>query len=282
MFGRITKKITELIANRNKVSFKKEFDPKILNGISRTVSLRIVSFSGERQLEDQLYSIASFYTNIGVPDNWTVFSDGTHHVASMRLLSSVKNVNIEFPDINTIPSKYREESNPLIKKLFYFRSVLVNTTTLFVDSDVLFYKLFASYLPLLKSQNWFLVDEGYGYFDSFYMQKVALDIYPCNSGLLIFNDEPEWQKAIEYLDFQKRFGRLEHWTEQTAIHIMTRGFKTMLPLDPRYFVVGGRDSFKFSFDYDPATIAIRHFVGPVRHKMWQYSWRKTLRLGEMG
>ena len=48
----------------------------------------------------------------------------------------------------------------------------------------------------------------------------------------------------------------------------------VLPVDQ--FVVGGKDGFRLSHCVDYNEISVRHFVGPVRHKMWQYSWKKIL------
>ena len=59
------------------------------------------------------------------------------------------------------------------------------------------------------------------------------------------------------------------------MHLMATqlGF-TALP--PNLFVVGGKDAFSFRDAFNYKNIALRHFVGPIRHKMWQHNWRKLL------
>jgi hypothetical protein len=68
---------------------------------------------------------------------------------------------------------------------------------------------------------------------------------------------------------------LHYWSDQTAVHILAqREQYKVMPAD--HFVVDGKDSFKLLHAFDYNKIALRHFVGPVRHKMWQYPWKKVL------
>jgi hypothetical protein len=215
--------------------------------------------------------------NIGKPVRWTIFSDGSHTQASLDTLRSIPSVFVKELNNNVFPPGYDTDSNPLLKKVFYYQTIDITITTVFVDSDVLFYKPFRKFVPVLKNFNWFLVDENYGYLDKTYLQKNRFDIYPCNSGFLVFNAKPDWTTVLSYLEAQhKEEGGLQGWSEQTAFHVLTRDFTTMVPLDPRYFIVDGSDSFKYSADFDYEKIALRHFVGPIRHKMWQYPWKKVL------
>ncbi len=257
----------------------KSFDFKRVSVVDEDVRVQVVSFSGEKQLEDQLYSIFSFLANVGRPGKWILFSDGTHSKESMAIFDKMPFIEFRENGEDLIPGKYREEKNPLLKKVFFYQSVPITSTTFFVDSDILFFKSFKLFLPILNQNNWFLVDENYGYLDKAFLEKNPFDIYPCNSGFFVFNSRPDWETVLNYLAAKKEHkDGLELWSEQTAFHIMTRQFKNTMPLDPRYFVAGGTDSFKFSSDYDYSKIAMRHFVGPIRHKMWQTDWRKLLKV----
>jgi hypothetical protein len=271
--GRITRWVSKKVASRNKSSFIKKFDINWYKNINENVNFEIASFSGENQMADQLFSILSFYKSLGLPIKWTVFSDGSHTERSKKILREIPNVFFAEMDENVVPDNYKTESNPLLKKIFFYKTLPVISTTLLVDSDVLFFPNFKKFLPHLGFHNWFLVDENYGYLDKSYLDRVEFDIYPCNSGLLIFNSMPNWSIVLEYLDTQKKHtDGIMNWSEQTAFHVLTRDFISNMPLDPRYFIVGGSDSFKYSSDYNYDKIAVRHFVGPIRHKMWQFDF----------
>ena len=51
-----------------------------------------------------------------------------------------------------------------------------------------------------------------------------------------------------------------------------------MPLDPRRFILDSGDQFDFSYLLPFDKIAIRHYTGPVRHKMWQAGWRNQLKI----
>lgn len=275
--GRFNKKVVAFIGNKNKRSFEKNIVELIEKLPLRSKALRlpfhVVSFSGEKFLNDQLYSILSFYWNVGLPFKWTIFDDGTYTDKSILLLNKIPNLKFIKYEKGNIPLKYPVEKYPSLKKIFLYRTVEIDKTTIFVDSDVLFFKPFSDFIPVIKQGNWFLTDEYYGCFDPSYIQSVPFDMYPCNLGFIIFNCIPDWSKVTDYIDEQ-----LNHddgmmiWTDQTAFHTFTRGYDKIMPLDPRYFIVSGTDSFKISADFDYTKIALRHFVGPVRHKMWQINW----------
>jgi hypothetical protein len=277
MKGRIIKFLTVTLANIHKSTFLNEFNTDWLLDRNECLALTIASYSGEKQFADQLYSISSFIRNVGAPKKWIIFSDGSHSTKSRDIFEKIPFIEFRDENIEVIPDSYRSERNPLLKKIFYYKTLNFDSTILLVDSDILFYKSFSELYPLLIKQNWFLVDENFGYFDKSYLEKVKFSLYPCNSGFFVFNSQPNWNTIVKYLEEQRnRSEGIEYWSEQTAFQILTRDFSNYTPLDPRYFVVGGQDSFSFNSDFDYTKIALRHFVGPVRHKMWQYPWKKVL------
>ena len=279
--GRINRQIISLVVKQNKRSFEKS-KCQIIESIQNKKNLpklpiHIVSYSGEKFLNDQLYSIFSFFWNVGYPLKWSIFDDGTYTTKSIELLKSIPNLNFIKYNKQDMPLQYPFEENPTLKKIFLYKTVIIDTTTIFVDSDILFFDTFLDFIPVLQKLNWFLPDERYGYFDPSFVKSFPFDMYPCNSGVLIFNTVPPWQEIVDYIDEQLKSNGIMIWTEQTAFHKLTRGYEVMLPLDPRYFIVSGTDSFKISMDFDYANIALRHFVGPVRHKMWQINWKHFIR-----
>ena len=272
--GRLNRRYSTWQAENNKKKFTAKLESLIENLGNRIAEKRVpfhlVSFSGHRFLADQVYSILSFYNNVDLPESWTVFDDGTYTDKEIELLQKIPGLSVirhfEMEEYGDLPvAKF-----PTLKKIILYKSVkITGLTTIFVDSDVLFYPCFKNFITALQKNNWFLVDENYGYFDKSYLDKMSYDMYPCNLGLFILNTDIEWNQVIRYIQEKKQTGEIHYWSDQTAFHLLTRGYEKFLPLDPRYFVVSGSDSFKIGFDYSEKKIAVRHFVGPVRHKMWQ-------------
>jgi hypothetical protein len=152
----------------------------------------------------------------------------------------------------------------------------ITQTTVFTDSDILFYKGFNRFISEISKHNWFISDTG-PHFDDYYYKQFGKPQGRCvNAGFLIFNKTPHWEKAINYILDRPDDSSWEHFTEQAAMHYMLNSDVDCKTLNDDYFTLSASDSFKFSVDYDINTIALRHFVGPVRHKMWQTSWKKVL------
>jgi hypothetical protein len=113
------------------------------------------------------------------------------------------------------------------------------------------------------------------YLDEEYLQQNIPAMFGVNSGLLVLNTVFNWNKAWDYIYQRINAGlSISHWSEQTAIHIVATGSENFFAMDPRKFLAGGGDSFKISVSWKH--LALRHFVGPVRHKMWQTNWKEVL------
>lgn len=280
MFGRLSKKYVEFIAGNNKKSFGEKFSPEWCNSTTSSIGWNIISFSGKKYFEDQLYSIASFYRNIGRPNSWTVFTDGSYTEKQLDQFKSIAGIKIKQVDKSASSLGFDALMKyPTLQKIEILRDIVKpDITTLFSDSDILFFPSLREFIPALQKSNWYLVDEGNGYFDKDYIQNHIAIINPLNLGLLILNESINWQFVTNYLLTRIKQGRLEYWSDQTACHIMMGNNSRFMPLDKAYFVVGGNDSFKIRHAVNYNKIALRHFVGPVRHKMWQTDWKKVLNL----
>lgn len=280
MLGRYKRKIAKRVAQRNKSRFEKRFDTRhLLAKNSSLVNVAVVSFSGVASFQDQLYCIASFVRNVGKPVQWTVYTDGSHTTRQLQQLNEipfvqVKKVNVEGKCI----AAYCLNEYPLLKKLIAFSEHPIEGTTLFCDSDVLFFPVFKTYLDAIKQRNWFLPDEDVNYFDEEYLAENHPRMFGINTGFMVLNDQPDWSIALHYV--QQRIENklaIGHWSEQTGIHKMVIESPDFNALDPRKFVLAGTDSFRISIHPDWQKIALRHFVGPIRHKMWQTNWQKVLK-----
>ena len=275
MIGRALRYIAELTAKKRKKEFLDSFDLEWLNTIEETVNFNVLSFSGTKQFADQLYSISSFYRNVGKPISWIIYNDGSLKQEELHILSSISNLQVFDIEIKVggLPAACFIEFPTLLKVELLQQLPDLNKTLLFTDSDILFYRNFKKFKQQFATDNWYVVDEGEGYFDISY--DLPANQEPLNFGFLILNKPTDWSYVVRYLANRIESGQLDYWSDQTAVHLLAQQEKfKALPSD--LFVVGGKDSFKLTHCVDYNKIALRHFVGPVRHKMWQYSWEKVL------
>lgn len=274
MIGRATRMLITRIALYNKQQFQKHFPLDSLGSISKRLNVNMVSFSGKNQFQDQLYSIISFYKNVGIPEKWIVYSDGTYTENEISILSKIPNLVLKDVSnkLDGLPTEVFIKY-PTLLKIIVINEIDPSITTIFTDSDILFYTGFNKHLSLFNKNNWYLVDEGNGYFDKDFIYENGQQ--PLNLGFLVLNSKPDISGVIQYIQEKYFSGNLSYWSDQTAFHILAiqQKFKALPKAD---FVVGGHDAFTFSHSCDYTKISLRHFVGPVRHKMWQYPWRNVL------
>jgi hypothetical protein len=153
-----------------------------------------------------------------------------------------------------------------VKKLLSFANISVNGCTILLDSDVLFFNKFEEYLPtLINKNNWYLSDL-HPHFDEDYHYKPHQNY--TNSGFIVLNSSISWEQGVQYL--LKRIEcnlPIAHFTEQTAVEIVVKENQFRF-LDPRLFLLELKDHFTYSSIYNHRQLAIRHFVGPIRFRMW--------------
>ncbi len=235
---------------------------------------------------------------VGIPIKWTLYSDDSHSQEQIEQLENsfdflkvIKEIN--WNETQTLIGLCKEELEPyeeylidyakkfpLGKKLFYYLNHSIENPTLFIDSDILFYEQ-AKVLELIitekpQAKGWFMPDTNWGCLDSRYKALHTEQVYQVNSGF-IFANVPfmHLQKALEILkiyDFS-----YEYFSEQTVYHQLLKA-NTFMPLTPKTFILDSGDQFDFSYLFTPKQMAVRHYTGPVRHKMWQkkYKWHLGL------
>jgi lipopolysaccharide biosynthesis glycosyltransferase len=168
------------------------------------------------------------------------------------------------------------EEQPTLKKVEILIKHQNDKNTIFTDSDILFYRNFSTLFRIDSDRNYYLVDEGNGYFDEDFMNEYPKIDSPFNFGLIFLNSEIDMSSVVSYILEKIESKKLGYWSDQTAFQKLVMQDHRFQPLDRNLFRVGGSDAFKLSHCVDYNKIALRHFVGPVRHKMWQYPWRKVL------
>ena len=162
--------------------------------------------------------------------------------------------------------------------MFLYLNTNIERPTLFIDSDIVFYKK-ASVLRQIMVEHyhgWFLPDYDWGCLDSRYKAVQSPQPYQVNSGMLLMNKNLTYLK--EGMEFFIRLGTsYEYFTEQSVIHILLIA-NAFMPFDPRIFILNPSDQFDFSYLYKTDEMAIRHYTSTVRHKMWQKNWKWHLSL----
>jgi len=199
----------------------------------------------------------------------------------------VQLVLIRLSDVTELPDLYDvrlteftkellhySKTKHLGKKVFFYLNHPITIPTIFLDSDILFYSGFKKGIKLISTEEangWFLPDTNWGCLDSRYLATHEEQVYQVNGGFYIAN------KSIDNIEQALSFLRsldftYEYFTDQTIMHIYCKENK-FSPLDSRMFIINTDDQFDFSYRFKPNEIAIRHYTGPVRHKMWQKSFR---------
>jgi hypothetical protein len=297
--GGLTKLIASKIGERNKVRFANFIELNLNSLVARLgykpMQVEVVSFSSSKDFHDQVLSILSFLRYVGTPICWTIYSDGSHTPDQIQLLNSgfefIKVEAINWASTSSWIGKcklellpYREhlldyaQKQPLGKRLFLYLNREIMNPTLFLDSDILFYNKASVLSSVLKEEanGWYLPDENWGCLDSRYRNSNSDQLYQVNGGLILLNKN--LVNLSIGLDFLKSLNNeYEYFSEQTVMHILLRA-NNFFPLDPRIFILNSSDQFDFSYLYGREEIAIRHYSGPVRHKMWQRDWEWQLSL----
>lgn len=301
--GGITKKIAAAFGRKNRAMFSKQVSvnlPQLLAKVNqkRPIAMEVASFSSLNDFQEQLLSILSFVRYVGIPNKWTLYSDGSHsqeQIAQLEnsfdFLKVIKGLN--WSEIQSLKGLCKEELEPyeaylidyakkfpLGKKLFYYLNHSIKNPTLFIDSDILFYEQ-ASVLELIltekpQANGWFMPDTGWGCLDSRYKAINTEQIYQINSGFIFANSA--FEHVDRSLDFFKTYNfTYEYFSEQTIYHHLLKD-NAYMPLTPKIFILDTGDQFDFSYLYQPKQMAVRHYTGPVRHKMWQkdYKWHLGL------
>jgi hypothetical protein len=268
----------DLLAQYNRKNFAIKFativnSPLFKKNSTNTIDADVFSFSSEKNLYEQLYSLLSFIKNCGCPNKWTVYSDGSHTSSSIK---TIKNI-ASFVDVVlwSKGNKYKTElldyatQSPMGKKLYVSCNHKFKDTAIYVDSDVLFFPQACNIIKnlILQNKNFFLRD------NYFALDKNYLEINKCldcsvNGGFFIINEKFDWSQAVNYIKSLNQ--EYSYFSEQTSLHIsMMDNYAIMC--DPSVFILSNKDQFAIKHCFDKNKIAIRHYVTPVRHKMWDNS-----------
>lgn len=300
--GGITKKITTAIGKSNRAKFLEQvesnfskllvkFNPK------KSIEMEVASFSSCNDFAEQMLSILSYLRYVGTPVKWTIYSDGSHTQKQMDcLLDNFDFVTIksmDFTQLSSLENLCKDDVKPyhdyildygkklaLGRRLYYYLHHKVELPTLFIDSDILFYDKANSFEIILtenpKPDGWYMPDAIWGCLDSRYKENYSEQFYQVNAGFMLLNKD--FNIVKNGLDFFKTIDyNYEYFSDQTIFQIILKD-NSFMPLTPKTFILDSGDQFDFTYLYEPKEMAVRHYTGPVRHKMWQkdYKWHLGL------
>lgn len=240
---------------------------------TRQVPVSIYALSCERDLPEQVASIRSFIRHIGIPETFTVVSDGSYTDSSCNLLRRIHPCvqvillqNFLRTDLPQCVLDYAQ-LHPMGRKLSALMSIPVNGTTIYTDSDILFFPGGIDLIDLSKS------DEKYSLYlpdcsmslDERIIYDNSEKLNPVNGGFIIFRHEFDWSFAIERLANLPEVP--SYFTEQTIVHL-TMHHNHGKPLCSNKYVLNVEDQFIYPDKSASKNIALRHYVSDVRHKLW--------------
>ena len=242
--------------------------------VPRSVALDVFSYSGEAMLPEQIASIRSFLRHIGRPKSFTVVSDGSYSGRSVRLLEGLDPTitvqsSIQPARLNEFPDKFRRylSSHPTGKQLALIMSLPANGPALYIDSDVLFFKNAVDLAKRADERSvsaYYLADCQFSG-DARLLRDAHEQREPVNTGVLLLFQKLDWSLGIRR--FQELEGDPVFFTNQTLAHL-TMHANGAQPFDRAKYVLQLDDQFVYPDRYAGATLALRHYVNPVRHKFW--------------
>jgi hypothetical protein len=242
--------------------------------LPRSVALDVFSYSGEAMLPEQIASIRSFLRHLGRPKSFTVVSDGSYSRRSVRLLEDLDptvtvHSSIQPQPLNQPSEKLRRylSSHPTGKQLALIMSLPGNGPALYIDSDVLFFENAVDLVKRLTEKSvpaYYLADCQFSG-DARLLRDAQERREPVNTGVLLLFQKLDWSLGMRrFLELE---GDPDFFTNQTLAHL-TMHANGAQPFDRAKYVLQLDDQFVYADRYAGATLALRHYVNPVRHKFW--------------
>jgi len=240
---------------------------------SPQLACRLVAFSGEGDLPEQIASLRSFLVHAGQPEEVLVVSDGTHRPESVERLRRVhpaarvvNHAEYVRPGLPAPVTRYAQQ-HPLGKKLSVFLSLTVDKTTVYSDSDILYFPAAAELRQLLadaEPRPRYLLD-CWPSLDARLLAGEQEKSQPINTGFLLLRQELAWDAALARLD--KMPGEPGFFTEQTVAHLAVRA-SGGVPLPAERYVIRNEDQWRFRDFFAGRSVVLRHYISSLRHKMW--------------
>lgn len=240
---------------------------------SRSFPLEVFAYSGEAALPEQVASIRSFLRHVGRPSRFTIVSDGTYTPRSIEILLGLDPAIIVSDAKDWVPQNLPGEIQPYLREhptgrqLALIMSLPANGPALYLDSDVLFFEGARDLFKYAEARDvpaFYLRDCRFSGDDRL-LRGASEETDPVNTGFLLLFQPLDWSLGIQR--FLEMNGAPNFFTNQTITHL-TMHANGAQPFDPRKYVLQLDDQFVYPDRYADASLALRHYVNPVRHKFW--------------
>jgi hypothetical protein len=241
--------------------------------VPRELSLDVFAYSGENTLPEQAASIRSFLAYAGRPTKFTVVSDGSYTATSVALLEKIDIcVRVErMPP--SLPSGLPEKVTSFFtshftgKQLALIMSLPANGPALYTDADVLFFPGAHELAHLSQTQSvsaFYQADYQFAGDERLIRDETEKE-NPANMGFLLLFKRLDWALGLARL--RAFHGVPNFFTTQTVTHLCLHA-NDARPFDRQKFVLQLADQTIYRDRYANRSLAMRHYVNPVRHKFW--------------
>jgi len=241
--------------------------------VPRELSFDVFSYSGENALPEQVASIRSFLHYAGRPKQFTVLSDGSYTRRSVALLEKIDTCVRVQQTPPPLPADLPEKTRQYLmdhhtgKQLALIMSLPINGPALYTDSDVLFFPGAAEIDDLSQINSVSALYQADFQFsgDERVLLSESEKQQPANTGFLLLFRKLDWSIALER--FQMLNGAPNFFTNQTLTHLCMHA-NGARPFDLSKFILRLDDQTIYHDQFAKSSLAMRHYVNPVRHKFW--------------
>ena len=239
----------------------------------RSFPLEVFSYSGEAALPEQVASVRSFLRHVGRAAIFNIVSDGSYSELSKRLLQDLDPCVSVRDAADWVPKDLPANIYPYLKnhptgrQLALIMSLPVNNPVLYLDSDILFFAGaddLRAHVERRDAPALYLADCRFSG-DERLLRGPDEATDPVNTGFLLLFQKLDWSLSVQR--FLELRGEPTFFTNQTMTHL-TMHANGAAPFDPRKYVLQLDDQFVYPDRYAGPNIALRHYVNPVRHKLW--------------
>ena len=252
----------------------------------RLPGVQVFSMCGVGSWPEQVLSVLSFLKHVGVPDAFTIVSDGTITPREWRLLEQLQpTVRLAswqdfITEENRAAVELYSQGGPMGKKLAVVTSLAGEGKSLYIDSDILFFPGAFKLWELLTSpvrQHYFL-HNGMSFFVDSLLTAEEMALTPVCAGFLIQDGPIDWTEPLARLQRALETNgeellsksRSSHFLEQTVVHVAFNAARATALAGP--YVMTYADLYRFrETAVLPADTVLRHYVSSIRHFMWPWA-----------
>jgi hypothetical protein len=245
--------------------------------------LHVFSLCQGDAVPEQKLSILSFLRHVGTPARWSIVSDGSISESQAESLRSIS-PSVEVLDWRTFLCAANEACFERLSKYTIFAKKFALMSNLpdrgfvvYVDTDILFFEGAQRFRELLSDlgEKCYYQKDLMGCLDPSFLTETELEAPPLNAGFVVQGKRVDWSVPIARLNTKlsqltpvESMGDLGV-LEQSASHL-AHYLAGSIPLDERY-ALQISDRFDQEDRFSGPDFVMRHYVRPVRHKMWAHA-----------